>query len=248
MKEKLKKLLSYLDPCYKDLHWGFLWDKKFKHIWLLVIWILIGIGFWGVEYLDKLGLRTQQLTTIYSPQDDLIPFCEWFLPPYLFWFAFLIGMYAYTLLFEVGIFKKMMYYTALTYLSTVLIYFVFPNQQLLRPDPATLGRDNAFIRYMIDYWAMDTNTNVFPSLHVIGSFCVQTAAWNSKRFGTWPWRIAFTAMALLISISTVFLKQHSILDVYCGWLLCLIMYIPVYYIPNRRANRQRHIPNTQQIA
>ena len=241
MKEKLKKLLSYLDPCYKDLHPKFLFDKKFSHLWLLLIWATIGITFYGIEQIDKLGLRNQHLTAIYSPTDDLIPFCEWFLPPYLFWFAFLIGMYAYTLLFEVDLFKRMMYFTAITYLGTVFIYYIFPNQQLLRPDPATLGRDNAFIRYMIDYWAMDTNTNVFPSLHVIGSFCVQTAAWNSKRFGTTPWRIAFTAMALLISISTVFLKQHSILDVYGGLLLCLVAYIPIYYIPNRKARKQKAI-------
>ena len=247
MKQMFKKLLSYLDPCYKDLHWGFLKDKRFSHVWLLLIWVLIGIGFWGVEYLDKLGLRDAYMTTIYSPQDDLIPFCEWFLFPYLFWFAFLIGMYVYTLLFEVDVFRKMMYYTAITYLGTVIIYFIFPNQQLLRPDPSTLGRDNALIQYMIGYWEMDTYTNVFPSLHVIGSFCASTAAWNSKRFGTAPWRIAFTSMAILISMSTVFLKQHSVLDVYGGLILCAIAYIPIYYVPNRKLSKLKRARKTPTV-
>ncbi len=243
MKEKLKKLLSYLDPCYKDIHWGFLWDKRFKHVYLLIIWILIGIGFYGVEALDKLGLRTEYLTKIeWQPVDDWIPFCEWFLIPYLFWFAFLIGMYAYTLLFEVDVFKKMMYFTGITYLGTVVIYFIFPNWQNLRVENLLEIRDNPLTRYMVEhYWQMDTPTNVFPSLHVIGSFCVQTAAWNSKRFGTTAWRIAFTVTALLISASTVFLKQHSILDIFGGLLLCALAYIPVYYLPNRRAKRAMQV-------
>lgn len=249
MKAFFKKLLSYLDPCYKDLHWGFLWDKRFKHIYLLIIWILIGVGFYGVEALDKLGLRAEYMTKIeWQPVDDWIPFCEWFLIPYIFWFAFLIGMYAYTLLFEVDVFKKMMYFTGLTYLSTVIIYFIFPNWQDLRIDNLLEIRDNPLTRYMVDYWAMDTNTNVFPSLHVIGSFCVQTAAWNSKRFCGAAWRIAFTSMALLISVSTVFLKQHSILDLFGGLLLCAAAYIPVYYLPNRRADKLRRAQAYRQAA
>lgn len=250
MKEKLKKLLSYLDPCYKDIHWGFLWDKRFRHVYLLIIWALIGIGFYGVEALDKLELRTDYMTKIeWQPVDDWIPFCEWFLFPYLFWFAFLIGMYAYTLLFEVPVFKKMMYFTGITYLGTVLIYFIFPNWQDLREWDILTQRDNFLTRYMVEhYWQMDTPTNVFPSLHVIGSFCVQTAAWNSKRFGTTAWRIAFTVMALLISASTVFLKQHSILDIFGGLLLCALAYIPIYYLPNRRVKRLQHQKAQRQTA
>ena len=248
MKQKFKKLLSYLDPCYKDLHWGLLKDKRFSHIWLLLIWVFIGIGFWGVEYLDKLGLRDAYMTEMYSPLDDYIPFCEWFLFPYIFWFVFMIGMYVYTLLFEVDVFKKMMYYTAVTYLGTVIIYFIFPNWQNLREWNILEIRDNPLTRYMVEhYWQMDTPTNVFPSLHVIGSFCVSTAAWNSKRFGTTPWRIAFSSMAILISMSTVFLKQHSILDVYGGLILCLVAYIPIYYLPNRKLSKLKRAKKTPTV-
>ena len=248
------KILSILDPCYKDIHWGFLGDKRYKHIWLLLFWPIFGILFWGVEHLDELHLRDDMMTSIYwQPVDDAIPFCEWFLFPYIFWFVFLVGMYVYTLLFEVECFKKLMYFTALTYGITLVIYLLFPNQQDLRPTEVLNYEGNNFlILYMKDYYAMDTNTNVFPSLHVIGSFCVQLAAWHSKRFCSVAWRIAFTVTAVLISVSTVFLKQHSILDIFGGLLVCLIFYFPVYYAPihytSLRQKNAKKRGDTEQVA
>lgn len=234
MKKTVNKLLSLLDPRYKELHWGFLWDKKFGYIWLLIFWPLFGIVFHLLEKADSEGWRTEFIS-IYSPLDDLVPFLEWFLIPYLFWFVYLVGMYAYTLLFEVEIFKKLMYFTILTYGITIIIYILFPNMQELRP--VDFPRDNFLTRFMSGYYAMDTNTNVCPSLHVIGSFCVQTAAWHSKRFGTTGWRIAFTVTTVLISVSTVFLKQHSVLDIPPALLICLLAYIPVYLLPSVKAKK-----------
>lgn len=227
---KFSRFLSAFDPRWQHVHPLFLFDKRFGFFWLLIFWPLFGLAFYAVEGLDASGLRTD-LTSIWCPLDDYIPFCEWFLFPYLFWFIFLVGMYAYTVFFEVDLFKKLMYFTIATYTFTVIVYLLFPNMQELRP--AEFPRDNFLTRFMAGYYEMDTNTNVLPSLHVIGAFAVQTAAWHSKRLGTTPWRIAFTVTAILISLSTVFLKQHSILDVFAGLLVCLPAYILVYRLPLR---------------
>lgn len=45
--------------------------------------------------------------------DDVIPFCEYFLIPYLFWFAFLVGMHLYTLLYDTETLRRMMRYIIL---------------------------------------------------------------------------------------------------------------------------------------
>ena len=54
------------------------------------------------------------------------------------------------------------------------------------------------------------------------------AAWHTKRFQSVPWVIAFTAVGVLISISTVFLKQHSVLDVLVAIPICVLTYFLCY--------------------
>lgn len=77
------------------------------------------------------------------------------------------------------------------------------------------------------FYTFDTNTNVCPSIHVMGSLAVLTAAWHTPRFRTAGWRAAFAAAAVLICLSTVFLKQHSVLDVIAALPICLAAYLAV---------------------
>ena len=149
----------------------------------------------------------------------LIPFCEWFVFPYLFWFVFLVGMLAYTFFWEVDGFRQMMWFIILTYSITMLIYFLFPTCQELRPQH--FPRDNVLTRFMARFYAFDTNTNVCPSIHVIGAVACMAAGWHSRRFGTRLWRTVFTVITVLICLSTVFLKQHSALDVFAALPLCV---------------------------
>ena len=158
--------------------------------------------------------------------DDLIPFNEWFLIPYMFWFVYLIGAVAYTFFFDVPGFRRMMRFVMITYSVTLIIYFLFPTCQMLRPE--VFPRDNALTRFIAGFYVFDTNTNVCPSLHVIGSAAALFALRDGPRLRkrAW-WQAASVLLALCISLSTVFMKQHSILDVLCalpvcalGWWLC----------------------------
>jgi len=192
---------------YKDLRLSNLRSERFKHLLLLLYWPLYGLMFLSVERL----IIFDSYHSMYHPFDDVVPFCEWFLFPYLLWFAFMVGMLFYTLLYDIPSFKRYMWFIIITYSVTIAIYLIFPNQQDLRVlDP---GRSNALIDFIHWYYDFDTNTNVCPSLHVIGSMAVLYASWNSKHFSKWYWRVAFTVTAALISVSTVFLKQHSVLDI-----------------------------------
>ena len=186
---------------YRQFRLSKLNDPTFSHLKLLLYWPIYGLVFLTLERFLHLDYHT-----IYTPLDDLVPFCEYFLFPYLYWFVFLIGMHLYLLLFDTAGFRKFMWFIILTYTATCIIYLIYPSQQELRPE--TFRRDNLLTRFMTWFYAFDTNTNVCPSLHVIGSLAVLAAAWNTPRFATPLWRTAFTLQAVLISISTVFLKQH----------------------------------------
>lgn len=73
-------------------------------------------------------------------------------------------------------------------------------------------RDNLFTRLVALVYSQDTNTNVCPSLHVVGSMAVCFAAWNCRRLRKPLMQGAIWAFAFLVAVSTVFVKQHSALD------------------------------------
>lgn len=207
---------------YRDFRFSKLNTEKFAHVKLLLYWVFYGAMFFFVERIST----NRDWNIMYCSLDDYIPFCEVFLIPYLFWFVFLVGMILYTFFFEVPVFKKLMWYIIVTYTFTIVIYLIYPTAQELRPE--VFPRDNVFTRVLEWFYTFDTNTNVNPSLHVIGSFAVMYAAWHSERFSSRGWKAAFTVTALLISISTVFVKQHSIIDVISGVLVCMFFYPFVY--------------------
>ncbi len=169
--------------------------------------------------------------------DAVIPFCEYFLIPYLLWFPFLFFIHIYTLLFDIPMFKKLMYFIMLSYSATTLIFILFPTMQNLRP--VIFERDNFFVDFMKGFYEFDTNTNVCPSLHVVGSFAVLFAAWNCKGLNGTVSRIIFSVLTVFISISTVFLKQHSIIDVIVGFILVFILLPFAFILPDKIAEKKQ---------
>lgn len=207
---------------YRQFRFWKLNTPEFEHLKYLAYWPVFGFFFLLVE---RLWIR-ESYYPIHCAWDDAIPFCEYFLIPYLFWFVFLVGIQIYTLLFDTESFKKMMKFIIVSYSAAMLIYILFPNCQELRP--LVFERDNIFTRFLAGFYQFDTNTNVCPSIHVIGSVAVMLAAWNSKHFSKPGWRAIFCVTAFLISISTVFLKQHSLLDVLAAIPICVATAVIVY--------------------
>ncbi len=220
---------------YRKFRLGKLRTPEFAHVNYLWYWPIFGILF-GI--LERVWLR-ESYHPMYSPLDDLIPFCELFLIPYLFWFVFLVGIHVYTLLFDIPAFKRLMVFIMVSYTLTIIIYILYPNCQELRP--ASFERDNLFTRIMANYYDFDTNTNVCPSLHVIGSVATVVGAWRSRHFSGLGWRIAFSVAAFLIGISTVFLKQHSILDILAALPVCAVACVAVWLFSRHEKKHRRAV-------
>lgn len=212
---------------YRKLRLHNLTSTEYRHLLFLIFWPVFGILF---AYVEK-HYPVEYYTPVYSGIDDFIPFFEGFVIPYLFWFVYLAGMVIYTALYAIGAFRKMMLFVIITYTLTIVIYLIWPTCQELRP--AAFERDNIFTRIMSDYYAYDTNTNVCPSLHVIGAVAVQFTFLHLKGKKHIGWHIAFIITTILICLSTVFLKQHSIVDVFAAVPVCALGYV-LSFIPLRR--------------
>ena len=208
---------------YRDFRLSKRNEPQFQHLKLLLYWPIFGVLFLYVERLYKVS----KYIPVSCPLDDYIPFCEFFLVPYLFWFIFLVGMHLYLLHFDTEGFQKFMKFIIITYSVTTVIYLLIPTCQELRPPE--FERDNPFTRFLVGFYQFDTNTNVCPSLHVVGSLAVVFAANHTARFSSPGWMVAFWAVGILICVSTVFLKQHSIIDVILALPLCAFGYRCTYH-------------------
>ena len=204
-----------------------------RNLLLASFWLVFGACFYALEWL----VPGRQYHVMYHPIDDLIPFCELFLIPYLFWFVFMVGAYVYTFFAEPEAFRRMMLFTILTYGGGLLMFVIFPTCQNLRPE--VFARDNVLTRLMAWFYTCDTSTNVCPSLHVCGSLAAAWGLLDTRRFSTPRWRRAILAVALTICVSTVFVKQHSILDMLWGFGFSGAAWLAVY---GEKASENFRIP------
>jgi len=199
---------------------------------LAMFWAVFGFAFYALEWL----VPGRQYHAMYHPIDDLIPFCELFLIPYLFWFVFMLFAYFYTLFADPRAFRRLMLFTILTYGGGLLMFMIYPTCQNLRP--VVFERDNLLTQLMAWFYTTDTSTNVCPSLHVCGALGAAIGLTDTKRFSSHRWKRVLWVTALTICASTVFVKQHSIIDTVFGFIFSGYAWLLVYRSPQPNACMQ----------
>lgn len=194
-------------------------------------WRELRYALWLPVYLLTFVILEQLPTARYwSTQlsvDSRIPFCEWFVIPYCLWYPLLVAVGLYLLARDHAAFRRYMAFLALTFFASELIWVLLPNGQDLRP--AVMPRDNVLTAVVSGLYSIDTNTNVFPSVHVVGAVGALLAVWDCPSLRRRKGLCRLTAvLAALICVSTVFIKQHALLDVLGGLALSLLAAVPVY--------------------
>ncbi len=199
---------------------------KYRHGIPLLIYLAIYLAWFA--WLEQTNVRNYKV--IHVAMDDYIPFCEVFIIPYLLWFAYVSIVVVY-LFFK----NKQEYYKTCAFLFTGMTVFLiistlWPNGHHLRPD--VLPRDNCFTWLVEGLWAVDTPTNLWPSIHVFNSMGAHFAVMQSRDLAATKWggrlKVVSGILAVSIILSTVFLKQHSMFDVATGLLMGSVMYVLVY--------------------
>lgn len=198
-----------------------LFFKKYRHACIL---LYIFIYFPWFLMLEE---HIVNYTSIHIWLDDLVPFCEFFIIPYFLWFAYVPAAVVYFLFTS----KKEYYYLCAHLFIGMTIFLVictiWPNGQDLRP--TVFPRDNIFTDMVRHLYNGDTSTNVFPSIHVYNSIATHIAIAKSERLAKHKWiRISSFILMISICLATVFLKQHSCMDVFGGIVLSALIYKLVY--------------------
>lgn len=208
--------------------------KKYHHAWLIFTYIPIYmLWFFLLERHVTKGYHIIQ-----SPLDSYIPFNELFIIPYLLWFPFIAVSVLYFIFRDRTEYYRLCGVLIAGMTAFLLVSTVFPNGVALRPVLSTLGRDNVFLDMVAGLHKADTSTNVCPSIHVYNSLAVCFAFFASSHLkGKHLLKTGVLILTVLICMSTVFLKQHSVIDVLWAFILFTVT-TPVFYA--RRLFKKEH--------
>ena len=180
-------------------------DPKFSHLKLLFGWV----GYFTFYFLMEHLVPNNSGFAVHCALDYKIPFCEWFILPYVGWYALIVVSLLYFMFYNVENFKRLQIFIIVTQVVAIIIYIVFPNYQPLRPD--VYPRDNFLTDMVAGLQAFDTNSNVCPSLHVAYSIGI-ASVWLKEKTASWITKSAVVVFCILVCLSTVFIKQHSVID------------------------------------
>ena len=213
---------------YKKLTPKSLFTPQYSHLLYLFGWL----GYFAMYFLTENFIPRENCYPVHCFLDDIIPFCEVFVIPYVLWYLLIVFSLLYFALYNADSFKKLMTFIIVTQVVAMAVYIIFPNRQDLRPE--TFPRDNIFTDILGLLYSFDTSTNVCPSLHVAYSVGI-ASAFLKERDASRALKAVITVFCLLVCVSVAFVKQHSVVDIFAAVPLCVL----AEYIAYRKYWKQK---------
>ena len=208
---------------YREFRFSKLNTTEFSHLKLLLGWV----GYFIMYFLTENLIPVKNCHLIHCAFDDIIPFCEWFLLPYVFWYLLIVISLLFFALYDIDSFKKLQTFIIITQICATIIYVAYPNYQNLRPDQ--FPRDNFLTDCIGFLYSFDTNTGVCPSLHCAYSIGI-ASVWLKAKGVSKIWKTFIVIAAILICLSTMFIKQHSVIDFFAALPVCVLAEILVFKV------------------
>jgi hypothetical protein len=207
--------------------------KKYSPLALMLVFPFLGMMYQWTNRAD------QDVYSLLTAYDQAIPFIKYFALPYVVWIFYIYVCLLY-------FFKKdlSVYYRALlTYIvCTLTCYAIYSVFQTTVPRPDLTGDDP--FTWLVNYiYDRDQPFNCFPSIHCLSSYMMMRLVWTSSFRNKWNVTL-ITGMSTLIILSTLFMKQHVILDALAGILLvetsmAIMMLVELYVRESRSRQRDK---------
>ena len=206
-------------------------EPRFRHLWLLGTWLI----YFALYFLTENLIPAERCHVMHCFLDDLLPFNEYFLIFYTGWYLLVFGSVAYYLMYDVKRFRELDLYIFVTQMVAMFFYIVLPSRQDLRP--AAFPRENFFTWVMGLIYTFDTDTGVCPSLHVAYSWAIFNVMVKDQHLARW-FKVFLGLFAVMVCLSTAFVKQHSFLDIFAAIPVVLLgeilIYGKSYWLPRLR--------------
>lgn len=155
--------------------------------------------------------------------DTKIPFLSIFIIPYVLWYLFLVVVPC--ILYHQD--KKSFYWYLVTNFlvdTVATIAFIFYPTLLIRPELHVHNISTWLVNLI--YWGDTPALNCFPSIHCASCFVALFIMIKSNKIEK-KYRFTTSIFSLLIIASTLFIKQHVVIDVIGAFVLAVLMLILV---------------------
>lgn len=187
--------------------------SSLKHLSLALL-----VPVFHVFYLIQNCFRYNRLI-LSTKIDNFFPLISLFIIPYELWFLFVAGgliLFAFV--------DRKYYYQLLSSLLTgagisYLLFYFYPTE-IIRP---VITGNTLFDSMVKGYYIYDRPYNCFPSIHVL--YTVIITLFVCKFFKNNYLRVAMILSCIIISISTLYVKQHYFIDVIAGAFIAIFLYL-----------------------
>lgn len=198
--------------------------SRYKHAWVFVYFIFYLPWYFGLQLRGNTGFHD-----VYTAIDRATPFVAWFIYPYVYWFLFVAGTIAYLFFTHKEDFYKCVAFLFIGMTVCLIIFTIYPTSYDHRPAMIEGSPLETFLVQFI--YTADKSQNVFPSIHVYNSIGCAIALIKCQNFSQSKMiKIFASVSAIMITLSTMFIKQHSILDAISASLLAIVLYVLIYQI------------------
>lgn len=198
---------------------------RHRHLFIM----LVAYAVWGGLYLLTawIGEVRGPVLDVRLPWDDAIPYLPLFQYPYLLCYVVVAGLFLITrdprrldrAFLAIGG-------------ANVVAFVIFALLPVMGPARDLVSQDarSGVLQFI---HVVDNRFNAFPSLHVTNPWMVALISLCERR---WGWKtLLFLAIAISVSMATLFVRQHYLADVAAGMGLAFLASW-WYGIPSRATN------------
>ena len=195
--------------------WQYIKNNYFAILMIVLIFIVQAFVYWFTKVINGPMLK---FDLSIPGIDENIPFINWFIIVYIgcypWWY---LGLLA-SLKYNRPNFYKAIVVSLISYVIAGL-FFVFLPTEIERP----VIENTNILNWLTNFiYSTDIPTNLFPSMHCFISWNVYVSVRRDKAIPLYI-RIPYLIMAILVCMSTVFIKQHYFVDIFAGIILCEIV-------------------------
>lgn len=183
---------------------NFIFKYNLKDVkWLDLAWLLV-MPIININYLLAASLA-ESGTSLTLKLDYEIPFLSIFIFPYIYWYIFILLGLVFILSKDRNRYARTLLAIYVAMCICYLFYYLYP-VEISRPVIANTNIPNRLVNIIYEN---DRPLNCFPSIHVLNTYIIMRFT-KLKDNKSWFWYTNISG--ILIMLSTLFIKQHFILD------------------------------------
>ena len=165
--------------------------------------------------------------------DDKIPFLSFFVIFYVVWYALLILVPVMLYYKDYSKIREYAYVYCICGIISTIIFFIFPTT-VTRAIVEETNISNKVVKYI--YTLDNPPLNCFPSLHALESMLWIFYVGFNNKFSK-KTRFIITIICFGIILSTLFIKQHALVDIIGAFLVLVIGYNISKLLLNNRVKK-----------